>query len=218
MQKIFTLCLLVFLSLSANAQFKKGDKVLGAGLNFQSSTHENNFSTLPQTNKSTNFDLSVEIGMAKKENRLNGFFISAGYGVNKQEYPTQPASNSKNDNFNAGVGYFSKCYKPLGKSFFVFGEGRAGLNYFQVNNNINTSNPDTHEYRVNLGLYPGLAYKWNSRFLFELRFADFVSVGYFRREVKGINDTKDVQRNFSLGTSLGLGYLSNIGIGARWIM
>ena len=192
--------------------------MLGAGLNFQSSTHENNFFTLPQTNKSTNFDLSVEIGMAKKENRLNGFFISAGYGVNKQEYPTQPASNSKNDNFNAGVGYFSKCYKPLGKSFFVFGEGRAGLNYFQVNNNTNTSNPDTHEYRVNLGLYPGLAYKWNSRFLFELRFADFVSVGYSRREVKGINDTKDVQRNFSLGSSLGLGYLNNIGIGARWIM
>ena len=218
MQKIFTLCLLVFLSLSANAQFKKGDKVLGAGLNFQSSTHENNFFTLPQTNKSTNFDLSVEIGMAKKENRLIGFFISAGYGVNKQEYPTQPASNSKNDNFNAGVGYFSKCYKPLGKSFFVFGEGRAGLNYFQGNNNINTSNPDTHEYGVNLGLYPGLAYKWNSRFLFELRFADFVSVGYSRREVKGINDTKDVQRNFSLGSSLGLGYLNNIGIGARWIM
>ncbi|MBK8087326.1 MAG: hypothetical protein IPK31_04890 [Chitinophagaceae bacterium] len=100
----------------------------------------------------------------------------------------------------------------------MFGEGRADLNYFQGNNNTNTANPDTQGYGVNLGLYPGLAYKWNSRFLFELRFADFVNIGYSHREVKGINNTKDVQRNFSLGTSLGLGYLNNIGIGARWIM
>ncbi len=218
MQKIFTLCLLSVLYFSATAQFKKGDKVLGAGLNFQSSKNENNFSTLSQTNKGTSFNLSAELGIAKKESRLNGFFINAGYGVNKQEYPTQPASNSKNDNFNAGIGYFSKCYKSLGKNFFVFGEGSAGLNYFQGNNNANTANPDTQGYGVNLGLYPGLAYKWNSRFLFELRFADFVNIGYSHREVKGINNTKDVQRNFSLGTSLGLGYLNNIGIGARWIM
>ena len=218
MQKIFTLCVLSILCFSVNAQFKKGDKVLGAGLNFESSKQEYNFTTIPQTNKSTSSSLSVELGIAKKENRLNGFFINAGYGVNRQEYPSQPASIAKNDNFNAGVGYFSKRYKPLGKNFFVFGEGRAELNYFQGNNNTNTANPDTQGYGVNLGLYPGLAYKWNNRFLFELRFADFVSVGYSHREVKGMNNTKDVQRNFSLGTSLGLGYLNNIGIGARWIM
>ncbi len=218
MQKIFTLCVLSILCFSATAQFKKGDKVLGFGLNVQASTSETNNLSVQQTNKSSGFNVSVELGIAKKENRLNGFFIGTGYGATKQKFSTAPASNSTYNSFNVDGGYFTRIYKALGKSFFVFGEGRARLNYSRDNYSISTGNPDAQQYGINLGLYPGLAYKWNNRFLFELRFADFVSVGYSQRETKPINNKKDVQRNFSLGTSLGLGYLSNIGIGTKWIL
>ncbi len=218
MQKIFTLCLLVFLSLSANAQFKKGDKVLGFGLNVYSTSVENNSSTIPYTNNNTAFSLSIELGMAKKVNRLNGFFIGGGYGVNKNEYPAQPVSNNKSNSFNTDAGFFTKRYKSLGKNFFVFGEGRAGINYSQTNYTLNTVKSKAQQYGANLGLYPGLAYKWGSRFLFELRLADFVRAGYSQSESKAFNGIKDIHRQFSIGSSLGLGYLNNIGIGVRWVL
>ena len=215
MQKFFIICFLSSLSFSANAQFQKGNKVLGFGLNFQSSSNEINSSAVPQINKNSGFNVSVELGFAKKENRLSGFFLYNGYSVSKQEYASQPTSNFKSDNFNAGAGYFTRCYKSLGKNFFVFGEGRAGLNYSQQNNKTNTGNSNPKQYGVNAGLYPGLAYKWNNHFLLELRFADFVSVGYSQGTVTSANNKKDIQRNFSLGSSLGLGYLNNIGIGTK---
>lgn len=218
MQNIFTLCLLVFFTLSSNAQFKKGDKVLGFGLNVYASSVENNSSAVPYTNNNTGLSLSIELGMAKKVNRLNGFFIGGGYGVNKNEYPTQPVSNNKSNSFNTGAGYFTKRYKSLGKNFFVFGEGRTGINYSQTNYTLNSVKSQGQQYGANLGLYPGLAYKWGNRFLFELRFADFVSTGYSQSESKAPNGIKDIQRHFSLGSSLGLGYLNNIGIGVRWVL
>jgi hypothetical protein len=218
MQKFFILCFLSILSFSSNAQFQKGNNVLGFGINFQTNSNEINSASIPQTNKSTGFSVSAELGFAKKENRLSGFFLNTGYGVSKQEYPSQPTSNFKSDNFNVGAGYFTRCYKSLGKNFFVFGEGRAGINYSQQNNKTNTSNSNPKQYGVNAGLYPGLAYKWNNHFLLELRFADFVSVGYSQGTFTSANNKKDIQHNFSLGSSLGLGYLNNIGIGTKWIL
>lgn len=208
----------LLLASSAMAQFKKGDKVIGAGLSFSSSKMEYNSSAVPSTAVQTGFNLSAELGFAKKENRLSGFFANAGYARAKNEYPSQPAANSTAANFNAGAGYFSRVYKPLGRNFYIFGEGRAGFNYYQSNNSAAISGPEIQDYGVNLGLYPGLSYKWKERLLLELRFADFVNIGYSQRAIKTANNKKDNQQSFSLGSSLGLGYLSNIGIGARWVI
>ena len=51
-----------------------------------------------------------------------------------------------------------------------------------------------------------------------VRFADFVSVGNAWQKNKSANGNSSTQNSFNLGSSLGLGYLSNIGIGARWIL
>jgi hypothetical protein len=218
-KKFLPICsLLLFFSSSSFAQFQKGDKLLGFGLNFQSSTNEINSGFIPQTNKSTGYGLSVELGFALKENRLNGFFISGNYGLSKNEFPSQPITNSKSDYFNVGAGYFTRRYKSIGKSFFVFGEGRVGFNYAGQNNpGINANK--SKSYGVNAGIYPGIAYKLNNRFFLELKLADFVNVGYSQQETTtNPNNKKDIQRNFSLGSSLGLGYLRDFGIGARWII
>lgn len=217
MKKFITLSVIVLLAFHASAQFQKGNKVLGFGLNVQSSKEKIEEQN-PQTSTSNNFHLSTELGFATKENRLSGFFVGAGYSKNKYEVANQPLSGSETEGINFSGGYFNRIYKSLGKNFFVFGEGRASLNYSQQKNNSVYNNPDSKEYSVNVGLYPGLAYKWNQRFLFELRFADFVNVGYSYRELKGTNNQKSVRNSVGLGTSLGLGYLNNIGIGARWII
>lgn len=220
MKKKFLLLNLILLLLysSTYSQFQKGDKVLGGGLNFQSYTNEINSGVIPQTNKSTGYGFSAELGIAKKENRLNGFFVNSGYTISKNEFPTQPANNWKSDHFNAGAGYFTRRYKSLGKSFFVFGEGRAGLNY--ANQKFPASIASlTRSYGINAGIYPGIAYKLNNRFFLELRLADFVSVGYSQQESTTLpNNRKNIIRNFSFASSLGLGYLRDFGIGARWII
>ncbi|MFY7839313.1 MAG: hypothetical protein ACOVP7_03505 [Lacibacter sp.] len=219
MKKTISLAVTVLLAFNASAQFQKGNKVLGFGLNAGSSKTKLENTTVLQTNNSTSLGLSAELGFAVKENRLNGFFAGTDYSWNKAEFPNQPSVNYKNSYFSTNGGYFTRRYKKLGGDFFVFGEGRIGANYQQSINNVSSSSEDKMQrVGVNAGLYPGIAYKWNSRFLFEVRFADFVNVGYAWQKNKSANGNSSTQNGFNLGTSLGLGYLNNIGIGARWII
>ncbi len=215
MQKFLTLIVFSIFVFTANAQFQKGNKVLGAGLNFQTGGSKSSSASDKYTSTGTN--ISLDLGFATKPNRINGFFLNAGYGKSKYENSPTPSADYASENFNAGAGYFSKMYKPLGKGFFVYAEGRGGLNYLKQNN-TNNSNPDYSQYSVNVGLYPGLAYKWNNHFMLDVRFADFASLGYYIRKTQTNSGSDITEYNFSLNSSLGLGYLSNIGIGARWII
>ncbi len=200
------------------AQFQTGEKIAGAGLNFSSSVQNTYSGLTPVEYKSTGFNLAFDFGIAKKENRLNGFFVDAGYNVSKTVYPTQTSSDYKSDGYNAGAGYFSRRYKSIGKSFFLFAEGRMGVNYSdrQFTNNYYSSEKS---YGFSAGIFPGVAYRTGKRLLLELKFADFVSIGYTQTEaVLAYNDTKEKRKSFSFGSSLGLGYLNNFGIGAKWII
>ena len=207
----------VALSASASAQFSKGDRLLGAGLNLSHSKGEYNSGFIPYTTSSNNGSLTLDLGFATKTNRVSGFYISGGYGKSKTEYPTQPTTNSTSDNFNTSAGFYTRRYKSLGKDFFLFAEGRAGMEFGK--NNISTANNgDQTMIAVRAGIYPGISYRAGKRFLLDLRFADFATIGYTRNTYKGSGNIKDVQTSFGFSSSLGLGYLSNIGIGARWII
>lgn len=207
----------VGISVSASAQFTKGDRLSGAGLNLSHSKGEYNSGFTPYTTTANNAGLTLDLGFASRTNRVSGFYISVGYGKSKTEYPAQPTSNSSSDNFNISTGFYSRRYKALGKEFFLFAEGRAGVDYGK--SNISTANNgDRTSVGVSAGIYPGISYRAGKRFLLDLRFADFVSIGYNRDTFKGSGNIKDVQTSFGFSSSLGLGYMSNIGIGARWII
>lgn len=207
----------VVLTVSARAQFTKGDRLLGAGLNVSHSKGEFNSGFIPYTTSSNNASLTLDLGFASRTNRMSGFYVSGGYGKSKTEYPTQPTTNSSSDNLNISAGFYTRRYKALGKDFFLFAEGRAGVDFGK--SNISTSNNgDRTSVAVRASVNPGISYRAGKRFLLDLRFADFASVGYNHDTFKGSGNVKDVQSGFGFGSSLGLGYLSNIGIGARWII
>lgn len=215
-QTLFVLTGLV-ISVTAGAQFTKGDRLLGAGLNITHNNFESNSGFTPYTTRSNNAGLSLDLGFASRENRISGFYIGGGYGKSKTEYPAQPTSNSSTENTSANAGFYTRRYRALGKDFFLFAEGRAGLEFGK--NDISTANNgDQTFFAVRAGVYPGISYRAGKRFLLDLRFADFASIGYSRNTYKGSGNIKDVQTNFGFSSSLGLGYLSNIGIGARWII
>lgn len=205
------------LSFSVAAQFAKGDRILGAGLSFSHSTNDYTSGFTPYKSQSTNGSISLDLGFASRENRMSGFYIGAGYGKSKIEYSSQPSLNNSSDNFNTGAGLFSRRYQSIGKNFFLFAEGRAGFNFSKVSLTNNNTGDQTG-ISVQAGLYPGLSYKAGKHFLLDLRFADFASIGYNRNTNKGAGNVKDVQTSFGFSSSLGLGYLQNIGIGARWIL
>lgn len=206
------------LSNTSMAQFQTGEKMVGAGLNFTSSS-QNTYSWLtPVDYKITGTNLGFDFGFVKKENRLNGFFIDAGYNVSTTTYPTQASADYKSDGYFTGAGWFTRRYKSVGKNFFLFAEGRIGANYSdrQYTNNYYTKEKS---YGFEAGIFPGIAYRTGQRLLLELRFADFVSIGYSQTEATlSYNDNKEKRKNFSFGSSLGLGYLNNFGIGAKWII
>lgn len=207
----------VVVSVSASAQFTKGDRLFGAGLGLTHSKGEFNSGFTPYTTSANNASLTLDLGFASRTNRVSGFFISGGYGKSKTEYPAQPTTNSSSDNFNTSAGFYTRRYKALGKDFFLFAEGRAGVDFGK--SNVSTSNNgDQTSVAVRAGIYPGISYRAGKRFLLDLRFADFVSIDYIRSTYKGSGNIKDVQSSFGFSSSLGLGYLSNFGIGARWII
>lgn len=217
MKKFFTLAIASLLIISASAQFKKGNKVFGFGINVENA-HSNTLYPLSETiNKGFMLGASVSLAKAKSESRLNGFTFTAGYGKLKSRTNIPFASDQFSESFNAGLGYFMRKYKPLGKNFFVFGEAQASFNYNRQLFRSAANKVNDDRYNVTIGVYPGLAYKWNDRFLLELRFADFAALSYNYSEQE-TNDNKSYSRGVSFGTSLGLGYLNNIGIGARWII
>ncbi len=216
MKKFITLSVIVLLAFNASAQFQKGNKVLGFGLNIGQSSNNSISPATTQSNSGFGINGSLSLAKAKSETRLNGFIVNIGYGKGVSKNSNPVFTDGFSESYNAGLGYFMRKYKPLGKNFFVFGEAQGGVNY---NRQIVRSSQhlDIDQYQANIGIYPGLAYKWNDRFLLELRFADFANLSYSYTERKYSN-TSEYNRSLSFGTSLGLGYFSNIGIGARWII
>lgn len=216
MKKIVTFSIIVLLAFNASAQFNKGNKVLGLGLNFNSSTIQRQDNNLTQNTKEQLSNLSLELGFATRQNLVMGFYLNGGFGTSENEYGNPVSTVFKSKLYNVGGGLFVRNYKKIGGDFFVFGDIRAGINSAETKNVIS----EFVEYKrsaVSAGIYPGLAYKWNNKFLLELRFADLLSINYVQqRSYMGI--TAIESKNFNVGSSLGLGYLSNIGIGARWII
>lgn len=212
----------MLMALFTFAQFQKGNKVLGLGLGFSSSKSQNENNQSAPVNTNNSYNSSFELGFAAKENKLHGFFAGFGFGKNKSE-STQPFNLSENQTRFYNAGYFTRMYKSLGKSFFVFGDIRGGYTYIQnINKNVNnfTTNENKQQiHSVNVSFFPGVAYKWTSRFLLEVRTGDIIAIGYSRSiNTNNINNEKIIGNNFSVNTSLGLGFLQNFGIGARWII
>lgn len=216
MKKTFTLAIASLLITNANAQFQKGNKVVGFSFNASSATVQQQNPNLTQINKENLFNLSIELGFAIKPNLVTGFYLNGGTGTLETEYRTPASTVFKSKLQNLGGGLFIRNYKKIKGDFFVFGEARAGVSYSETKNTLSNFT----EYKrnnISAGIYPGLAYKWNNRFLLDLRFPDLLSVNYNKLESFTSAAAVD-QKNFNISTSLGLGYLNNIGIGARWII
>lgn len=218
MKYTFTTILLV-VAAGTFAQFQPKDKVLGFNFNLGASTTSSTFVLSSSEQKQFTTGLGLSLGWASKENQINGFFVSGNLSQTKTTVTPQQNADARSTGSGIRAGYFIQKYKSLGKGFFIFGEGNLSGGYGKNENKTNGQAISTSEnISVGLSFYPGVAYKVNKNLLLQISFADFASIGYSHNKQESQNQGKTTSNGFNLGTSLGLGYLQNIGIGARWVI
>ena len=171
--KKFTLLSMACICLSSISfsQVNKGSVLLGGGISLYSQNSESG----TFENKSRGFAVYPSIGLVTKENIVVGF--RGNYGYSKSDYNSTPPQEQKDNSY--GVGIFLRKYKPLGKSFFIFGEGGAGYNHRK---NTQTSIPSKailKENSFSINLYPGIAYAVSKRIHLEASINNLINLSYF---------------------------------------
>lgn len=196
----------------AQAQIKKGDILLGGGINFNSQN------TKPPPNlavtNQTAVNVSPSIGIATRDNQLIGFNLA--YAHAKTENTGNPTA--KTDSY--GAGFFLRRYKTLGSGFFLFAEGNFMGYYIHQKNNYYTgvgNFTDTKGYNLSLNFYPGVAYAINSHVQLETGFQGlfYASYGHSKTTITGYSDMKS--NDFNLGTALN-NSLGGFMVGFKWLL
>lgn len=210
MKNKFTL-LTAFLLISftaANAQFTTGKYLLGGDLNFQTEGEKD--IKYHDENANVNFKL----GKLIKENTVVGVNLS---------YKHTSSENRVNLSNQYGAGIFYRKYKSLSKDFHLFGE--AGLNYAhgEYKNNISgTIINKVITNGVSISLMPGLSYTLTNKVQIELLMPDLVGIGYSHARTKinlsGITGLPNDKNNFTFLTNLDKNFLSNFGVGFKFIL
>ncbi|MBS1946993.1 MAG: TonB-dependent receptor [Bacteroidetes bacterium] len=177
-------------------QISKGSILLGGQLSFSNQTTSS-------SQKITGFAISPAIGEAIKENLVLGF--DAGYAYS--DYKNTANANYKQAANNFGAGVFLRKYVPVGKGFYIFGQGRFGASYNTSKTeqtNIITITDNIKGYALSLGFYPGISYQVNRKLQLEAGFNNVFSIAYQHSKdtQTGINTNESVTNKFSLLTSL----------------
>lgn len=211
MRKFITLLAstLLILSLSLQAQIKRGSVLLGGDFSFYSQVSENT------TNKYTanNFYFAPSFGKAVKENTIWGGQMYLGFGKNYSGIIS--AGDSKQNLYGAGV--FHRKYKTIGGNFYLFLQGDLNAQFGKIEYNTPDLNYDQKSIYINTSLYPGISYLLSKKLVLEAGFRDIVEIGYIKEKREGYNFGSVINtssNSFSLTSSLN-NFNSALSVGFR---
>jgi hypothetical protein len=211
---ILSLALVLFI-FSANAQFKKGDILLGGDLSYSANKTTSPYFTGEAKYNSGIFNISL--GKAIKENAIVGINLDF-----------QPLTNTYNSGVGLytvqtnsyGIGIFYRVYKGLGKDFYIFGEaggfytGSTSTTKDTTGNKISTgSGNGGHLYFT-----PGIAYKVSNKFFIELSIPQIFTLQYASSNTKTGSVTTETDKGFTAGININSNPLDALGIGFRLVL
>lgn len=218
-KKSTILAFIVVISTMANAQFNKGQKVLGGNFGFSISKNKSSDDYI-----SRQYSLSLNPSFAKftKSNQLCGIGVGYGYNRQKSESPNS-LPNSYNTNQSVGVNVFSQRFYSMAKKLYFTLNTPASIYYMFGNNNAGSSTSvnesKTSGYSINVSLAPGLSYQLNNRWLFDAYLSNLVNVGFSHNQTKTANSNlKTKGDSFGISSSLSNTNLGNIGLGFRYLL
>lgn len=198
-------------AITTNAQINEGRYLLGGSFSFSNAKN-------PQGTGVQNQALftNIQLGKVIKENTVAGVILSYGYSKN--------ISLNKLDQYGAGV--FYRKYKPISKSFYLFGEADALYNYakstdgnFQIGSNGTRYTSNTGS----LSFTPGISYSVCKRVQMELLMQNLVSLSYgtTKNETTSMGTStisSSKSNNFSANLNVNSNLWNNFGIGFKFLL
>jgi hypothetical protein len=207
MKTIILSCLAsLFIVFSAHSQISKGAVLLGGNLGYSQSDYEDS----PPDYKNHSFYISPSLGFVVKDNRVFGVNLSYSHGIQQSSADAKTISN------NFGGGLFHRRYLPLGKSFYLYGQGQVFIDYGKHESKSLTSNSSRSTTNLGVALFPGLAYAISKRFHLEVSMNNLVSLAY--SSVKEDNSTGPDAAYNQFNFSINANPTSNLALGFRVLL
>jgi hypothetical protein len=213
MKKFLTMWAIAFTcSVSViHAQISKGSLFLGGNISGNTLKTEGNSPN--SSSKQNGITISPVIGVAIRENLVFG--ADLGFSFYKNDQLLVPYSQ-KQTGYSAGV--FLRKYKPIGKGFYIFLQGRFGAGYQEGKNTPGYGYANTKRVTLTVSGYPGISYAINRKLQLETGFNNLLSLNYYHEKGDnyGVDDTFYKTNSFNLATSLD--NFSSIYIGFRLLI
>ena len=213
--KFNLLIITVFIFSVSNAQIKKGNLFIGGEfqLGISKSTNGNTNNGIIRY---TSFGISPSIGWVTKDNLVVGASIVTNFS--SSNYSNSDSYSKSN---RIGAGFWVRKYLPLGKSFYLFGNGMLSVqSLYSINSNPQPGYYKEKGYAINAFLVPGIAYQINKSLFLEAALNNLVMLGYETKSIEtyqsNVNDTKWSANSFNLSSGIGSGTPLQVGI--RWMI
>lgn len=213
-----TLLLSVFLliAVTTSAQINKGSVQFGLDAGFYG---DKTTQSVSGSTGSDNFYFSPSIGRAIKDNLFIGLNASVGFG-NRTDFNGISKYEDKSRRYGGSI--WIRQYYPIGKSFYLFLNGSAGVsaNTRKYITSQNITSSKTKGVGVNAVLYPGISYQIKKKIFLDASINNLVNI-YYNRDKNEFLDQQGnmasiIQKNYGVTTSLNNG--SNpLQFGLRWI-
>ena len=216
MKLTLLLSLFLLIAVTTSAQIKKGSIQLGLDAGFYGNKTTQSVSG---NTDSDNFYFSPSVGKAIKDNLFIGLNATVSIG-NRTDY--NGASKYEDKSRRYGGSIWIRQYYPIGKSFYLFLNGSAGVsaNTRKYITSQNITSSKTKGVGINAVFYPGISYQIKKNFFLDASLNNLVEI-YYNRDKNEFLDQQGnmasiIQKNYGVVTSLGNG--SNpLQFGLRWI-
>jgi hypothetical protein len=204
MKKLFLSALALSLAFLSQAQITKGTTFIGGGIGIghYGSTGGDTTSSY-QNPHSSNYSIAPTVGWAVKDDLVFG--VSLGYGYGKTDYDGSSSPINKSNNYFGSL--FLKKYKPLGKSFSLFGQGSLGFTYSKTSSDLAQQYSSSQSsWGPSLALIPGVAYRVGRHLQAEATLPGLAVINYnhttYTQKSQNNPDQHSTSSGFAISTAL----------------
>jgi hypothetical protein len=211
------------MAITSYAQITKGSTFLGGSIHLFAGKEEPTNNSAES--KTTNWGFRPQLGKVIAENKVAGIFLNTSQSLSRQSSPSSSLfAETRISSYGGGA--FYRQYYPLGKRFYLFGDGSFGLHFDKDERKGNNGMTNFVYQRskgreVNVGLTPGISFAATRKLHLEAAFSnlvylryrtytttDFSAPGIESRAVEGRQFTANADANAFSGMVIGL----------RWIL
>jgi hypothetical protein len=212
---LLTLLIVFFFSHAANAQFNRGDILLGGEISYNQNKTTSNY----QSNSNSQIaNFQISIGKAINNNAVFG--LNLGYSpYSTSNYYTGISGPVDYKSHTYLIGIFYRKYYPIGKQFYFFGEAGGSYNGGPISGKDTLGNKLLSGSSSGgiLGVTPGISFKISKLLMLELGLPNFFYANYSSSK-STIQSQTSKSSQFSIGTSLSSSPLEGLAIGFKLVL